>query len=365
MQAAILFFQEKPDTQTALRHIAHALQLDPANQDALELAARFSAGQKEWKTVLRYLDQMNLDRRADLMLMKATALQFAGLKDESVKCARSAEEALRNMQDTVSPGADRIRYSIAVSLSLQRQFEQAVKWMMDATDGQLSKEDRQVLGGIYLSWSRHLKDQPVVDKLKVLQLLENGIQVCPDSQDIVIAFLNDCAELSTSADERQRYVERVLGDGGIATSFLHYYMGVQDWKLGNRESARSHFELASSLNPGFKVISNNLAMAIASVSSDHDELEKALAMMDELIRQEPENPFFLDTRGHVHAKMGQFKEAVHDLERALPKARDKDATHAKLADLYEHLGMKDLSVQHRSASLVRVLPVIDTRAAIR
>ena len=75
-----------------------------------------------------------------------------------------------------------------MSLSLQRRFDQAIQWLATVTGGELNKEDRQVLGGIYLSWSRHLKDQPAVDKLKVLELLK-GHSSLPESQDIIMAFL--------------------------------------------------------------------------------------------------------------------------------------------------------------------------------
>lgn len=350
-QAAGLLTQEKPDPEAALRHIDHALNADPANQDALELAARFAAGQKSWRAVLKYLDRLPLAERADLMLMKATALQLSGMADESIKCARSAEMKLRDMQTGVTSGSDRIRYSIAVSLSLQRRFDQAIQWLMNATGGKLNNEDRQLLGGIYLSWSRHLKDQPAVDKLKVLELLQKGIQVSPESQDIIMAFLTDCEELETTPEERRHLVERVLGDGGIATSFLHYYLGVQDWKAGRRDDARSHFELACSLNPGFKIISNNLAMAIAAVSERPDDLEKALAIMDDLVRQEPENVHFLDTRGHVLSKLGRLKDAIRDFELALPKAPVKASTHAKLAELYQQIGMNELANEHRTAAI--------------
>lgn len=357
LQAALLLSKTPADVEGASHHIENALQADPSNEDALELAARFTASMRDWKGTLAYLARMNLEKRADLMLMKATALQYSGLKDDAVKSAQQAEEQLRSMHEADTRGSDnRIRFSIAVSLSLQRKFDQALQWMMSTLSGQPDKEERQVLGGIYLSWSRHLKDQPNVDKLKVLQLLEKGIQMSPESQDLIMAFLSDCEEFSTDSAERQRHVERVLSEGGIASSFLHYYLGVQDWKKGERDAARSHFELASSLNPGFSVITNNLAMAIASVSNNQDELEKALSMMDELLKQDPENPFFLDTRGHVNAKLGRFKEAVGDLERSLPKSRTQDSTHAKLADLYQQLGMQDLAAQHRTASLGRMQP---------
>ena len=365
LQAAILLSQDKTDPGVARQHIANALQSDPTNQDALELAARFSAGRRDWKEALEYLDKMSLEKRADLMLMKATALQYSGMKSEAVKFARDAEESLRDLESSVTVGADRIRYSIAISLGLQRRFEQAEQWMMEATGGKMNKEDRQVLGGIYLSWSRHLKEQAIVDKVKVLELLEKGIQTSADSEDIIMEFLKCCEAFSTSLEERQAYMERVLSDGGISTSFLHYYMGVQDWKQGNRDSAKSHFEIASTLNPGFKVISNNLAMAIASISTDESELEKALAMMDELIRQDSENPFFLDTRGLVYAKLKQFKKAVLDLEHALPNARDKDGIHTKLAVYYEQLGMPDLATEHRSAASARVVRNVQPSPSLR
>lgn len=354
IQAAILLAQKDCDLNAVQKHISNALHSDPSDANAMELAARFAAGQRDWKTALKYVQKMDTEKRPDLLLMRATALQFTGQEEEAIKFASKAETALRAMKKTSTENGSEVRFSIAVSLSLQRKFEEAVKWMMGSLKGTPTPAERQLIGGIYLSWSQYLKTQPAVDRMKVIHLLEQGIQVSPESQDLVMAFLSDCEVLTSTPSDRQRYVERILGNGGTATSFLHYYLGVQDWKQGNRESARSHFELASSLNPGFKVIGNNLAMAIASVSTDHGELEKALALINELIEQEPENPFFLDTRGHVHAKMGEFKEAVRDFERSLPNARDKNSSHTKLADLYERLGMTDLASEHRSAALAHM-----------
>ena len=125
-----------------------------------------------------------------------------------------------------------------------------MQWILGSTHGNPTREERKLVGGIYLSWSRYLKQQPAGKRMEVLKLLEQGIQISPESQDLIMAFLGDCEELTSEPAERQRYVERILSNGGISSSFLHYYLGVMDWKQGNRESAKSHFELASSLNPG-------------------------------------------------------------------------------------------------------------------
>lgn len=366
IQATILLAQKSADVQAAHDHINRALQSDPTSQDAQELAARFAAGQRRWQTVLTHLNKMELKKRPDLMLMKATALQFSGQEEAAVTFAKQTETALREMARSATTNGPEVRFSIAMSLSLQRKFDEALQWISGSIQGKTpTKEERQLMGGIYLSWSRYLKEQPGRDRMEALKLLEQGIQISPESQDLIMAFLGDCEELTTGAADRQKYVEKVLSQEGISSSFLHYYLGVMDWKQGNRESAKSHFELAGSLNPGFKVIGNNLAMAIASVSTDRAELEKALAMINELIQQEPENAFFLDTRGHVHAKLGEYKEAVKDFERALPNARDKGSCHMKLADLYDQLGMKELAAKHRSASLTHMADATGKAAAVR
>jgi predicted Zn-dependent protease len=69
------------------------------------------------------------------------------------------------------------------------------------------------------------------------------------------------------------------------------------------------------------------------------------------VKQEPENTHFLDTRGHVLARLGRVKDAISDFERALPKAPTKASTHAKLAELYQQIGMSEMASEHRTAAV--------------
>lgn len=149
--------------QASNDHINRALQSDPTSQDAQELAARFAVGQRQWQAVLTHLNKMELKKRPDLMLMKATALQFSGQEDAAVASAKQMETALREMAKSATAIGPEVRFSIAMSLSLQRRFEEALK------------------------------------------LLEQGIQISPESQDLIMAFLGDCEELTTGAADRQKY----------------------------------------------------------------------------------------------------------------------------------------------------------------
>ena len=345
-RAVGLFAQQQPEP--ADKQVDLALLADPSNQDALELAARIADGKKDWKTTLARIDGIHLENRPDLMLLKARALQFSGIEAGALQWAAKAETALRALHGLDRDSTERVQYSIAMSLTLQHKFDTAVDGLVKNTP---APQARQVIGGVYFAWSQYLKSVPGLDQSRVLELLQKGLEFCPDNQDLLTAFLNECDSSTPDDESRRQMMARVLGGGGVPTSFLHYYLGAQDWKHGNAEAARSHFEMACKINPGFQAVTNNLAMAIAALSDDPKDLNRALAMMEPLVKQEPGNPYFLDTRGHVLARLGRLDAAVRDLETALPGIRDKGDTHAKLAEVYEKLAMHDLATQHRQASI--------------
>jgi Flp pilus assembly protein TadD len=65
------------------------------------------------------------------------------------------------------------------------------------------------------------------------------------------------------------------------------------------------------------------------------------------LEQAPDAKRFLDTRGHIHAALKNWSDAVSDLERTMPEFSNNPRTHSALADCYENLGNKLLADQHR------------------
>lgn len=346
MLAVIAASQQPPDFNAAQMQLGHALQADPANQDAHDLSARLAGGRGDWAGVLRHLNAINIDERADLMLLKATALQSTTQDKDAVALAQKAELRLRSVLRASGVGNLGVRYSLAISLNLQHKHQEAIHFLMNACAGSPATRDRFAMADIHLDWSRHLRDQPMADKMNILQILEKGLGICPESQPLMAAFLDACDATFTNDTERIQQANRVLAGEGISKSFLHYYLGIQEWRQGSQATAREHFQLAHDLNPKFIAITNNLAMSVAAVSGDTNELERALALMEPLLRAEPDNPFFLDTRSQIHARLGRHREAARDLELALPRAQDKAGIHSTLSTLYRQLGMNLLSTQH-------------------
>ena len=69
--------------------------------------------------------------------------------------------------------------------------------------------------------------------------------------------------------------------------------------------------------------------------------------MNSVLERWPDEPMFRDTRGAVLAKMGRWKEALTDLQAALPGYPKNPDLHRRLAEAYEHVGAADMAAQHR------------------
>ena len=90
---------------------------------------------------------------------------------------------------------------------------------------------------------------------------------------------------------------------------------------------------------------NNLAWCLAHANPPQNE--RALRLAQAAVAANVDNPEFLDTRGEILLRLGRWREAVADLERALPQARAKRRIHRSLATAYRELGQMELAESHR------------------
>src|SRR5262249_43417847 len=135
------------------------------------------------------------------------------------------------------------------------------------------------------------------------------------------------------------------------------------------EQARVHFERAFDLEPSMLLAANNLAWLLAheepterirvlgavlgsgaARTQSYPEaanLQRALDMIENVVKQAPKQPSFRETRGQILVKLGRWKEAVSDLEFALPLLPNKRPIHLSLAKAYQELGLAELAQEHR------------------
>ncbi len=129
----------------------------------------------------------------------------------------------------------------------------------------------------------------------------------------------------------------------------HFMKGVFEHQRGNLKEARFHWERAYEGNPDIPAVVNNLAYVLMQMG----DLPKALDFIEIAVKMNVRDPNAYDTRGRICVKMGiqkadrgdakgaekDFRQAVKDMEYALPTSPIKADLQRALADAYRRLGM--------------------------
>src|SRR5262249_53189687 len=125
---------------------------------------------------------------------------------------------------------------------------------------------------------------------------------------------------------------------------IHFALGVDAWQNGRAHEAQLHWERAFQLAPDIPVLANNLAWLL--YQTDANQLSKALDLVNLAIAKAPQETNFRDTRGHILVKMGRFKDALPDLEAALPRSPNSANLHRTLAEVYAQLELPAMAAEH-------------------
>ena len=117
------------------------------------------------------------------------------------------------------------------------------------------------------------------------------------------------------------------------------------------EEGVRHLEraVAVALAPSHVVALNNLAFGLAERGAEGD-VEQALEMVDRAViaagKQGAVSVNCWETRGQILAKLGRWREAGVDLERALKQMLGSKPVHATLGVAYRELGQEALAEEH-------------------
>jgi len=109
---------------------------------------------------------------------------------------------------------------------------------------------------------------------------------------------------------------------------MYAQIGEAQYGLKNNEQGKVNFEMAISLDSKSNLIRNNYAYQLAEAKID---LDKALALIDEVLKEEKDVAQFMDTKGLILFQKGKYAEALKFFE---------DAYHFQPSDviIVEHLG---------------------------
>ncbi len=200
---------------------------------------------------------------------------------------------------------------------------------------------QRALEQVYLRWA---ETDPTNKPEVLLGRLEQGLQREPANAVLLEGLLVFSKRAGSESDKARRLLEALLVKGNVPGT-VHLLLGMDSWQAGDRTAAIQHLEQALHASPQAPVIVNNLAWMLSH--KDPPEHARALELIESVLRQWPEQPRYRNTRGHILARLGRWKEAIPDLEMSLTALPDAKETHQVLADAYQHLGMADLAARHR------------------
>lgn len=304
---------------------------------------------------------------AALPVIERVAEQSAELSLKAAILARSigqaqtaqgyAEKALSMLQQkgSTTPDAFAMRMTEAGCLVFLDRHQEAIDAIGVA--GGLAKTDAQQdavrtkAAQVWVVWSAKMLEKGGLEDLdhqRVLANLQQAVKIAPQDP-MVLTFLMNYL-LATAKDDDQESAE-IKESLLVSTSpgVSHFVRGTAASIRGDIDEAAFHLEIAAKDLPNSDVILNNLAYMLAF--QQKPDLPRALQLIDLAIsRQTNPAPHFLDTRGHIRRKMGNWLEAIPDLEQGTKIPDLAAAAHEALADCYRQLGKEAQGASHQAVA---------------
>jgi tetratricopeptide (TPR) repeat protein len=118
---------------------------------------------------------------------------------------------------------------------------------------------------------------------------------------------------------------------------LLYVRGIANERAKNWPRAEADFKKALELKPNEPYVLNYLAYTWVDRGENLDEAKR---MLDEAVRQKPDDGAIVDSVGWAYYRLGQFEKALEFLEKAIELAPEDPAINDHLGDVYWRVGRR-------------------------
>ncbi len=326
----------------AEQHLKLALELEPETTMAHALLGDLYFQEGLLPSAIYHL--LQTDRKsAHYRLLLAKALVASGNVDRAKSVAGELLPAAKELSE-VEPRNVQARLDYAEATVFSGDFEKAADILQEglqiADDGKL----REAITMVLIQWSDTLIDKSPENREQAFQLLAAGFQYAPNEVilfDRVVKILkaNDAA----SSDAEKFLVENIAT--GRAVGLSHFILGTYLYEA-KRENGGFHLIQAFQLLSNGAIVANNYSWYL--MKSDPPNLDQALNVINEVVKNFPDNPEFRDTKGHVLMAMERWQEAIVEFEATLEPLGNRVASHEALENAYEKLGNTEIAERHRS-----------------
>jgi Flp pilus assembly protein TadD len=128
-------------------------------------------------------------------------------------------------------------------------------------------------------------------------------------------------ETGRYADAVRSFNEYLAADGVAVPdrAWARNNLGFAYGRLGRQDESAREYREALRLAPNDHLVQNNLAYLMAKRGERYPE---ALALVDRALRSDPNNPYYLETRGYVLYRLGRVDEGHALIKQSLAKIPD-------------------------------------------
>ncbi len=289
----------------------------------------------------------------ELRLTLARFYSSRNRKGEAESQAASAVEVFKQLAERDDRDRSTAQIHWAEALVLLNKFPQALAVLEGGPEsGKQSR--RQARAQVYALWVKSLEDGHSNHPEQTFALIQQGLQEDQQNASLLQRILDFTKREGKEGDKARRILETLLAEGKSPT-ILHLMLGIDLWRNGDKAGGRQHLEQAYQASSQAPLIANNLAWMLAN--GDPPDLPRALELIESVLKREPNQLRFRNTRGHILAKLGQWQQAVTDLEASLTALPDKSQCHSTLAEAYDHLGLPSLATDHRRLAAEKTIDV--------
>ena len=256
------------------------------------------------------------------------------------------QETLQNAERQFSqlleqePSNSKVRWLLANSLSQQSRFDDAQEILVE---GMTINPDRTMrMAHAEFFTRRYDLEKSGQNRMgKRISYLFRALAAVPNHVPIYERLIKLADENNSDGDNFVRVRDKLnqLIAGDEPNPMAHFALSNILWQHGELEKATVHLELAHKIAPKFTIVLNNLAWVLTH--KDPPELDRALELAKQAVQYSPKDGRYRDTLGTIYFKLEQYKDAVAELELALPMVENKIAVRQKLVTAYTKLDMLD------------------------
>ena len=316
-------------SKEARARLESLLKLDPNNLQTLSMLLNVQVTEKDWAGTDQTLSRAR-SAGADSSVADLTEGRLAEAKQEWDRARHAYDRAVTAHPDAPEPLIALVQLDIKQKKTVQakERLEQVLARNPAHPYATGLLGEISLLGGDQAGAESRFKEATRIKpdwptpwlhlaSLKLSQkkmeetreILENGVKAIPKSQELRLL-------LATTLNE-----------------------------AGQVDRAIQEYETLLGQNPKALVAANNLASLLIDQKGDPQSLDRALALAKEFETSAP-NPYFLDTLGWVHLKLGHQDEALRIIHLAAAKAPDHPVLNYHLGIAYFKAGQKAEAKTH-------------------